>query len=101
MTDDENEWLAQKLTDSADARQQSVESNLVAVNLAEKLLTMVPAEDRLVLTLMDGEELSVKEVTDITGWSESKVKMRAMRARQRMRQAVEKLFKSRIESAGR
>ena len=101
LTDDENEWLAQKLTDSADARQQSVESNLVAVNLAEKLLTMVPAEDRLVLTLMDGEELSVKEVTDITGWSESKVKMRAMRARQRMRQAVEKLFKSRIESAGR
>lgn len=101
LTDDENDWMAQKLTDSADVRQQSVENNLVAVNLAEKLLAMVPAEDRLVLTLMDGEELSVKEVTDITGWSESKVKMRAMRARQRMRQAVEKLLKSRIESAGR
>jgi RNA polymerase sigma-70 factor (ECF subfamily) len=102
LTEAEDEWLAQKLIDTADSR-PSVENHLVAVNLAEKLLAMVPAEDRLVLSLMDGEELSVKEVVDITGWSESKVKMRAMRARQRMRQAVEKLFKSKksLESAGR
>ena len=102
LTDAEDEWMAHKLIDVADSR-PSVESHLVAVNLAEKLLAMVPAEDRLVLSLMDGEELSVKEVVDITGWSESKVKMRAMRARQRMRQAVEKLFKNKksLESAGR
>lgn len=102
LTGAEDEWLAHKLIDAADSR-PSVENHLVAVNLAEKLLAMVPAEDRLVLSLMDGEELSVKEVVDITGWSESKVKMRAMRARQRMRQAVEKLFKKKknVESAGR
>lgn len=102
LTEAEDDWLAQKLIDAADSR-PSVENHLVAVNLAEKLLAMVPAEDRLVLSLMDGEELSVKEVVDVTGWSESKVKMRAMRARQRMRQAVEKLFKNKksVESAGR
>jgi RNA polymerase sigma-70 factor (ECF subfamily) len=103
LTDDENEWMAQRLTEVADPRQKSIENDLVAVNLAEKLLAMVPPEDRLVLTLMDGDELSVKEVIDITGWSASKVKMRAMRARQRMRQAVEKLLKGKksLESAGR
>ncbi len=103
LTNDENDWLAQRLIEAADSRQQSAEDNLIAVNLAEKLLAMVPAEDRMVLTLMDGEEMSVKDVVDVTGWSESKVKMRAMRARQRVRQAVENLFKSRknVESAGR
>jgi DNA-directed RNA polymerase specialized sigma24 family protein len=38
-------------------------------------------DDRLVLMLMDGEEASVKEVAEATGWSESNVKVKAMRAR--------------------
>jgi RNA polymerase sigma-70 factor (ECF subfamily) len=48
-------------------------------------------DDRLVLTMIDGEDASVKEVADMTGWSESKVKVQAFRARRRMREAVEKL----------
>ena len=48
--------------------------------------------DRLVLSLVDGEELAVKEVAEMTGWSESKVKVQAFRARRRMREAVEKLL---------
>jgi len=46
----------------------------------------------VVLMLMDGEEASVKEVAEATGWSESNVKVKAMRARRRMREAVEKLL---------
>jgi DNA-directed RNA polymerase specialized sigma24 family protein len=42
--------------------------------------------------MMDGEEASVKEVAETTGWTESNVKVKAMRARRRMREAVEKLL---------
>ncbi|MGI8734137.1 MAG: RNA polymerase sigma factor [Pyrinomonadaceae bacterium] len=49
-------------------------------------------DDQLVLMLVDGEENSVKDVVKMTGWSESKVKVQAFRARRRMRQAVEKLL---------
>jgi RNA polymerase sigma-70 factor (ECF subfamily) len=49
-------------------------------------------DDRLVLTLVDGDEMPVKEVAQMTGWSESKVKVQAFRARRRMREAVEKLL---------
>jgi RNA polymerase sigma-70 factor (ECF subfamily) len=42
--------------------------------------------------MIDGEDASVKEVVQATGWSESKVKVLAFRARRRMREAVEKLL---------
>jgi RNA polymerase sigma-70 factor, ECF subfamily len=102
LTKDEDDWLEQRLTDVSDPHQSSAESRLLAADLAEKLLEQVSPEDRTVLTLMDGNELSVKEVAGMTGWSESNVKVRAMRARQRMRQAFEKLFnkKKGTESAG-
>jgi RNA polymerase sigma-70 factor (ECF subfamily) len=41
---------------------------------------------------IDGDHLSVAEVAEMTGWSKSKVKVRAFRARRRMRKAVEKLL---------
>jgi RNA polymerase sigma-70 factor (ECF subfamily) len=49
-------------------------------------------EDRLVLTLVDGQELSTKEVAEATGWSESKIKVKAFRARKKMRTVLEKLM---------
>jgi RNA polymerase sigma-70 factor, ECF subfamily len=103
LSKDENDWMEQRLTDAPDPRQRSVESRLIAADLAEKLLEQVSPDDRTVLTLVDGNELSIKEVADLTGWSESNVKVRAMRARQRMRQALEKLLnrKKGIESAGK
>ena len=64
----------------------------VAADLAEKVLSQMSADDRLVLMLIDGDELSVKEVAEMTGWSESKVKTQAFRARRRMREAVEELL---------
>jgi RNA polymerase sigma-70 factor (ECF subfamily) len=93
LTEDENPWLEQKINQSSETHQPSVEDNLIAADLAEKLLDTLSADDRTALTLIDGEELSVKEVANLTGWSQSKVKIRAMRARQRMRQAVENLFR--------
>lgn len=91
LTDDENNWLDEKLA-SAGESQHSAEQEVVAADLAERLLGVLTPEDRLALTMIDGEEASVKEVAEVTGWSESKVKVRAFRARKRVREAMEKLL---------
>ena len=92
LTDDEATWLDAKLADVAAERHNSIERKLVAADLADRVLENLSPDDRLVLTLVDGEELSVKEVVEMMGWSESKVKVQAHRARKRMREAVEKLL---------
>ena len=78
---------------------QYVSLEPVAADLAEKVLSELPPDDRLVLLSIDGEEMPVKDVAEMTGWSESKVKVRAFRARRRMRQAVEKLLQRSSTSA--
>ena len=92
LTEDQTDWLDKNLTNSARQQHQSSERSLVAADLAGRVLQTMPADDQLVLTLIDGEDASVKEVAELTGWSESKVKTQAFRARRRMREAVEKLL---------
>lgn len=53
-----------------------------------KLLDTLPADDRLVLILLHVEEKSVDEIAAITGWSRALVKVRAFRARRRLRKAL-------------
>ena len=106
LTTDETDWLDHKLTDAASERHQAIERNLVAADLAERVLATMSPDDRLVLTLIDGEDASVKEVAELTGWSQAKVKVQAFRARRRMREAVEKLLaggrtRESLESAGK
>ena len=95
LTEDETHWLDNNLTDAAAAQHQSTERSFVAADLAGRVLHTLPADDQLVLTMIDGEDASVKDVVQLTGWSESKVKVQAFRARRRMRQAVEKLLAGR------
>ena len=92
LTEDENEWLDRQMTGVSDVRQQSNENALIAADLAEKVLGQLSPDDRVVLQSLDGEELSVKEVAEMTGWSESKIKTQAFRARRRMREAVDALL---------
>ena len=95
LTEDQAEWLDKNLTDAAKEQHHSTERSLVAADLAGRVLQTMPADDQLVLTMMDGEDASVKDVAAMTGWSESKVKTQAFRARRRMREAVEKLLAGR------
>lgn len=92
LTDDETTWLDDHQSETATERHKSAERSLVAADLADRVLNTMSPDDRLVLTLMDGEDAPVKEVVEMTGWSESKVKVQAFRARKRMREAVEKLL---------
>jgi RNA polymerase sigma factor (sigma-70 family) len=92
LTDHDGPWLENQLAGVSTERHQSSERGRVAADIAEKVLSELPPDDRLVLMSIDGEQLPVKDVAEMTGWSESKVKVRAFRARRRMRQAVERLL---------
>jgi RNA polymerase sigma-70 factor (ECF subfamily) len=92
LTEDESGWLENRLADVSIERHKSNERGIVAADLAEKVLSDMSPDDRTVLMSIDGNEMSIKEVAEMTGWSESKVKVQAFRARRRMREAVEKLL---------
>jgi RNA polymerase sigma-70 factor (ECF subfamily) len=94
LTEDENQWLDAQLSDFASEPQRSVEQTLIAADLADRVLGVLPPEDQLALLMMDGEDASVREVAEATGWSESKVKVRAFRARKKLREAMERLLSS-------
>ena len=89
LTEDESGWLDQQ---RGDGDERSVETSLVATDLADRLLAVLPPEDQQALLMIDGEDASIKEVAEATGWSESKVKVRAFRARRKLREAMEKLL---------
>jgi RNA polymerase sigma-70 factor (ECF subfamily) len=92
LTEDESTWLDSKLAGAATERHQASERSLVAADLANRVLETMSPDDRLVLMMIDGEDAPVKEVAQVTGWSESNVKVRAFRARKKMREALEKLL---------
>ncbi|MGH9379937.1 MAG: RNA polymerase sigma factor [Thermoanaerobaculia bacterium] len=55
----------------------------------ERLLATLPAKDRFLLLMLYGEEWSVAEIADKLGWSKANVKVRAHRARGRLRKLLE------------
>jgi len=62
-----------------------------AREITEKLLAMLSPEDRCVITLLDLEQRSVAEISALTGWGASLVKVRAFRARRKLRKHAERL----------
>ena len=63
-----------------------------ARELVHTVLDQVSDRARIVLTLQELEGRSVKEIAEITGWSESLVKVQAFRARKEMRASVERFL---------
>jgi len=92
LTESESDWLEQQMADAAAVRHQNDEDKMVAADLVHRVLKTMSTDDRLVLTLIDGEGYSMKEIAEMTGWTESKIKIQAFRARRRMREAMEKLL---------
>ncbi len=69
-----------------------IESAAVARDLVAKLLARLAPEDRLTLVLLEVEGLSVAEIAELTGWSASKVKVRAHRARAALRRDLSRFL---------
>lgn len=87
LTDDENDWLDRTLT----APEDTSEDADAARALVQRLLEMISPKARLVITLLELERRSVKEIAALTGWSVPLVKVRAFRARAEMRRCLQRL----------
>jgi len=87
LTDEETVSLRARLRGDSDA-----EAEAVSRDLAAKLLARLSPEDRLVLVMLDVEGLSVAEIASLQGWTVSKVKVRAHRARVHLRRVLQRFL---------
>ena len=88
LSEEERVWLDFMVTETSTAPDGP---SLGARELVDKLLAQLPPADRLVIRLLDLEQRSVKEIARQVGWSETLVKVRAFRARRKLRAAAESL----------
>jgi RNA polymerase sigma-70 factor, ECF subfamily len=93
-TQQEDEWFELQMLEVARDRHASSERQRDAAEIADRLLSKLDPEDRLVVVLIDRDGFSVKEVSEMTGWGQSKVKVRAFRARRVLRAAMKRLVLS-------
>jgi RNA polymerase sigma-70 factor (ECF subfamily) len=90
LAEPEREWL-EFFTGEAPAAAPT--DAMGAREMVEKLIALLPPDDRLVITLLDLQERSIADISALTGWSVSLVKVRAYRARRKMRDHALKLQK--------
>ena len=67
----------------------SSSSGSEAWDILKNAFVKLRPEDRLVITLLNLEEKSVRETASLTGWSEANVKVRAFRARKQLKRILE------------
>jgi RNA polymerase sigma-70 factor (ECF subfamily) len=84
LTQPETDWLDQFVV-QPDAASENADA---ARQLVERLLSKLSPAARLVITLLEIEERSVREISDITGWPVPLVKVRAFRARAEMKKIL-------------
>ena len=89
ISEPEEDWLERFVAEPGSAADDADAARLLVNRVLEKLS---PAA-RLVVTLLEIEDRSVKEIAEITGWSVPLVKVRAFRARAEMRKIVARMAK--------
>jgi RNA polymerase sigma-70 factor (ECF subfamily) len=89
LTEPEADWL-DRFVNQPDTAKEDAEA---ARQLIARVLEQLSPSARLVITLQEIEQRSVKEVAALTGWSVPLVKVRAFRARAEMRKILAKIAK--------
>lgn len=87
LSEPEDDWL-----DRFAAAPDSVNEHAEAAKLlVERVLAQMSPAGRLIITLLEIEDRSVKEIAQVTGWSLPLVKVRAFRARAEMRKILARI----------
>ena len=81
------------LLDAVTTNDNDVEAGdaLAARELVHKLLNQLKPDDRMVIQLLDLEQKTIVEISGLTGWSQSLVKVRAFRARRKLQKLFQEL----------
>lgn len=91
LTEDQSGWLERCGAAESAAQEEALAAAKAAKELVALVLERLKPADRLVVTLLELEEKSVREIAELTGWSQTLVKVRAFRARKAMRKIIEEL----------
>jgi len=62
--------------------------------LVDRILSNLSPEDRSLVLMVDLEGRSLQEISETTGWTVSKIKMRLFRIRPQLRQMIQRLEES-------
>jgi RNA polymerase sigma-70 factor (ECF subfamily) len=89
LSQPEEDWLERFVTENSTAAEDAE----AARQLVGRVLEQLSPPARLVITLLEIEEHSVKQIAGLTGWSVTLVKVRAFRARAEMRRVLAKMSK--------
>jgi RNA polymerase sigma-70 factor (ECF subfamily) len=89
LSANEADWL-ERFAAAPDNESENAEA---ARQLVQRVLEQLSPAARLVITLLEIEERSVKEISAVTGWSVPLVKVRAFRARAEMRRHLTRLMR--------
>jgi RNA polymerase sigma factor (sigma-70 family) len=76
-------WLTGSSPDSSKA--------IAARDLVDRILSNLSPEDRSLVLMVDLEGRSLQEISETTGWTVSKIKMRLFRIRPQLRQMIQRL----------
>lgn len=76
---------------AASPEELAPDKHFASRQLVEHLLTALKPAERLVIDLLYLQGRNVAEIRKITGWSAALVKVRAFRARQKMKQQLERV----------
>ena len=87
ISDDEATWLERHASSEAPPSHDAE----AARSLVAKVFDQLTPAARLVLTLLEIEDRSVRDIADLTGWSVPLVKVRAFRARAEMRRILARM----------
>ncbi len=77
----------------ADTRDQAPGDSLAARELVDRLLGQLKPDDQLVIRLLDLEQKTLAEISGLTGWNQTLIKVRAFRARRKLQKLFEELRK--------
>ena len=76
---------------TSDDREALPGQALAARELVNKLLDQLKPDDQLVIRMLDLEQKSLAEISSLTGWNQTLVKVRAFRARRKLQKLFQEL----------
>lgn len=88
LSEKEAEVLGNVMTNENDV---AANDAIAAHELVHKLLTQLKPADQHVIRLLDLEQKSIAEISEITGWNQSLIKVRAFRARRKLQKLFQEL----------
>ena len=86
---EEEQAVVENLATSAD--ELAPDKQLASRQLVEHLLDLLKPAERLVIDLLYLQGRSIEEIRKLTGWTAALVKVRAFRARQKMKSQLDRL----------